>query len=143
MALTRAKAIRTGAAIGLAMLLVACGQRGAPQVMNGVTLLRFGQLNGSPDALLRGRISFSNGCASLRDAQGVLVTGMWSSGTRLDNMSGTLMIVVDGVPFAEGDEISMGGGEYSDEAFVVSLVGPIPEPCRGERYWMLTDLVTT
>ena len=142
MALTRAKAIRLGAAIGLATLLAACGPRGTPQVMNSVTLLRFGQLNGSPDALLHGRISFANGCAGVRDVQGVLATGMWSSGTRLDNTSGTLRIVVDGVSFAEGDEISMGGGEYSDEDFVVSLVGPIPESCRVEHYWMLTDLVT-
>jgi hypothetical protein len=47
------------------------------------------------------------------------------------------------VPFSEGDEVSMGGGEYADEEFVVSLVGDIPAPCRGERYWLLAELVTT
>jgi hypothetical protein len=71
------------------------------------------------------------------------VTGLWSSGTRLDISTGVLRIVVDGVPFAEGAELSMGGGEYADEEFVVSLVGPIPQQCRGEHYWLLTELVTT
>jgi hypothetical protein len=127
--------------MALAALLVACGPRGMTETANGVTLLRFGQLNGSPAALLHGRLSFANGCASLGAAPGP-VTGLWSSGTRLDVSNGVLRVVVDGTAFAEGDELSMGGGEYSDEAFVVSLVGPIPESCRGEHYLLLTDLVS-
>jgi hypothetical protein len=132
-----------GAGITLAMLVGACGSKGTPQVVNGVTLLRFGYLNGSPAALLHGRVSFANGCVSLEDAPGVPVTGLWSSGARLDNSTGILRIIVNDVPFAEGDELSMGGGEYADEEFVVSLVGPIPQRCRGEHYWLLTDLATT
>jgi hypothetical protein len=118
-------------------------RQGAPQIVNGVTLLRFGYLNGGPTGLFHGRVSFVNGCVSLEGVPGVPVTGLWSSGTRLDNSTSTLRIVVDGVPFAEGDELSMGGGEYEDEEFVESLVGPIPEQCRGEHYWLLTSLVTT
>ena len=129
--------------LGLAALLVACSPRGTPQAVNGVTLLRFGYLNGSPAALLHGRVSFANGCASLEAAPGVPVTGLWASSTRLDMSTGVLRVVVEGVPFAEGDALSMGGGEYSDEDFVISLVGPIPESCRGEHYWLLTELVTT
>lgn len=132
-----------GAVLALAIMVGACGSRGTPQTVNGVTLLRFGYLNGSPAALLHGRVSFANGCVSLEGAPGVPVTGLWSPGTRLDNSTGILRIIVDGVPFAEGDELSMGGGEYADEEFVVSLVGPIPEQCRGEHYWLLTELVTT
>ena len=128
---------------GLTALLVACSPRGTPQAVNDVTLLRFGYLNGSPAALVRGRVSFANGCSSLEAAPGVLMTGLWSSGTRLDMSTGALRIIVDGVPFAEGDELSMGGGEYSDEDFVISLVGTIPESCRGEHYWLLSGLVTT
>ena len=36
----------------------------------------------------------------------------------------------------------MGGGEHTDEEFVVTLVGPIPEQCREQHDWLLTDLVT-
>lgn len=111
--------------------------------MNGVTLLRFGHLNGYPTGLFHGRVSFANGCASLEAAPGVPVTALWSSTTRLDTSTGILRIVVDGVPFVEGEELSMGGGEYADEEFAISLVGPIPEPCRGEHYWLMTTLVTT
>lgn len=133
---------RIGSLIMLGTAFVACGPRGTPQVANGVTLLRFGQLNGSPAALLHGRISFANGCASVEEAPGAAVTGLWSSGTRLDTSTGTLRIIVDGVAFREGDEVSMGGGEYKDEEFVVSLVGSIPDSCRGDRYFLLTALVT-
>jgi len=133
--------VRSGMTAAVAVLLLACGSRGVPQVSNGVTLLRFGQLNGSPAALLSGRISFANGCASVEAAPGVPVTGLWSSSTRLDTSTAALRIVIDGVAFSEGDEVSMGGGEYEDEQFAVSLVGSIPDTCRGERYWLLTELV--
>jgi hypothetical protein len=36
----------------------------------------------------------------------------------------------------------MGGGEYKDEQFAISLVGSIPATCRGARYWLLTELVS-
>lgn len=127
--------------LGLVLLLAACSARGTPQILDGITLLRFGYLNGSPAALFHGRVSFANGCVSLEGAAGAPVTGLWSSGTRLDDSTGVLRIVVDGVSLAEGDELSMGGGEYADEEWVVSLVGPIPEQCRGEHYWLLTELV--
>ena len=132
-----------GTLLCLGVLLASCSARGAPEVANGVTLLRFGSLNGYPAGLVHGRLSFANGCASLEAAPNVSVTALWSSTTRLDTSSGVLRVIVDGVPFAEGQELSMGGGEYSDEEFVTSLVGPIPEACRGERYWLLTTLVTT
>ena len=131
------------AVLALAMLVVGGLSRGTPQIVDGVSLLRFGHLNGYPTGLFNGRISFANGCVSLEGASGGPVTGLWSSRTRLDNSTGILRVVVDGEPFAEGDELSMGGGEYADEEFVVSLVGPIPEQCRGEHYWLLTELVRT
>lgn len=140
---TARRHIASSLVIGLAALLAACSPMGTRQVVNGVTLLRFGYLNGSPAALVHGRISFANGCASMEAAPGVPVTALWPSSTRLDMSTGVLRIVVDGVSFAEGDELSMGGGEYGDETFVISLVGPIPDSCRGDRYWLVTELVTT
>jgi hypothetical protein len=137
------KAILSAVIFTLASSIVACGPMGTRQEVNGVTLLRFGSLNAYPAALLHGRVSFTKGCVSLESGHGLPVTGLWSSGTRLDASRGVLEIFVDGVRFAEGDVQSMGGGEYADEQFVVSLVGPIPATCRGEHYWLLTDLVTT
>jgi hypothetical protein len=125
----------------VAAVLVGCGPRGTAETAKGVTLLRFGHLNGSPAGLVSGRLSFANGCVSLEAAPGVPVTGMWASGTRLDTSTGVVRLVVDGTAFAEGDELSMGGGEYTDEVSVVSLVGTIPGSCRGEHYWLLTELV--
>lgn len=139
--LARRLILSTGV-LGLAALLAACSPRGTPQDVNGVTLLRFGYLNSSPAGLFHGRVSFANGCASLEGTTGPVVTALWSSNTRLDTSTGVLRIVVDGVPFAEGEELSMGGGEYADEEFVISLVGPIPQRCRGEHYWLMTTLVT-
>lgn len=143
MNVTAGKSILSSTVLGLAVLLVACSPTGTPQVVNGVTLLRFGYLFGSPAGLFHGRVSFANGCASLETGPGAPVTALWSSSTRLDTSTGALRIVVDGVPFAEGEELSMGGGEYGDEEFVISLVGAIPQPCRGEHYWLMTTLVTT
>lgn len=136
-------AVVIGVVASIALMLMACSARGAPQVVGGVTLLRFGSLNGYPAALMNGRVSFANGCASLVGDDGIVVTGFWSPGTHLDRSTGVLRIVVDGRSFAEGDEVKLGGGEYTDEAFVVSLVGPIPDSCRGQHYWLLNDLVTT
>jgi hypothetical protein len=132
-----------GAVLGLGVLLAACSPRGTPLVAHGVTMLRFGYLNGGPTALLNGHVSFANGCVSLVDDQGVAVTGLWPSSAGMDVSTGSVQIVVDGVRLAEGAEVSMGGGAYKDEEFVTSLVGPIPEGCRGDRYWLLTGLVVT
>ena len=133
--------MRVGPVLAAAFLIAGCSRQGVPQHLGILTLLRFGQLDASPAALYTGRVSFANGCASVEGPRGLPMTGLWPPDTRLDATSGRLLIVVQGVPFAEGDELSMGGGEYADEAWVESLVGPIPEQCRGPHYQLLTQLV--
>ena len=39
--------------------------------------------------------------------------------------------VLDGVAATDGDEISLGGGEQTDQAWVEELVGPV-DGCRSE-----------
>ena len=97
------------AVLAVVCLVAACSRQGVPQHLGVVTLLRFGQLDARPAALFEGRISFANGCASVEGPGGVPVTGLWPPDTRLDATSGRMLIVVQGVAFAEGDEVSMGG----------------------------------
>ena len=126
----------------LSFILCGCA-RGVPITHEGITILRFGHLQARPQALVHGRVTFANTCASVADNAGEPVTAIWPPDTQFDTSAADLGIVVQGVRFSLGDPISMGGGEYTDEAYVESLVGEIPDDCRGNRYWLVTDLAIT
>lgn len=132
--------MRLAAAVALAALLAACG---GPVTAGGVTILRYGPMTGSPAALATGTLRFLDGCAILEniDPNGA-PTGaviLWPPGTDLRLVDGRLHVVVDGVRATDGDEVQLGGGEYTDQDWVEHLVGDVGS-CRSDRYWLASTM---
>jgi hypothetical protein len=108
---------------------------------DGLVLLRWGHLDARPLGLWTGQLAFTGGCVGFEGDGGTTVVVLWPSDTRFDTSTGPLRVVVGGVPFAEGDELRMGGGEYTDRAWIEPLVGPLPPACQRDRYALATELV--
>lgn len=122
------------------VIVAACAQ-GTPMTVEGVTILRYGSLTGSPQAVTAGTIEFAGGCVVLDhgDEFGTRVV-IWPSGARLDNSGGVLKVIVGDVSLTPGDRVSLAGGGYDGVASVEGLVGAIPPACIAERYWLATDI---
>ncbi len=127
-------------AIVAAALLAACG---GSLTAGGVTLLRYGLMTGSPAALTSGTLRFLDGCAILEDIDqngapvGVVI--LWPPTTDLRVIEGQLKVVVGDVAATDGDGIQLGGGEYTDQAWVEHLVGEVGK-CRSDRYWLASTM---
>jgi hypothetical protein len=106
-------------------------------------MLRYGLLTGAPTALLSGIIRFEGGCIWLEhvDVPGVRELVLWPSSAGLNNSDGVLRVVVGNVMLADGDPVTMGGGQYKDLPAVEQLVGPVPQACLTHFYWLATDTV--
>jgi hypothetical protein len=68
---------------------------------------------------------------------------LWPPDSRFASPTDSTKFIIQGRTLTEGDRVSMGGGEYTDRAFVESLVGTDPESCRGDRYWLVHDFAGT
>ena len=128
-------------AAGLAIaVLTGCG---GPLTEGGVTILRYGPMDGGPTALAHGELAFRDGCVVLLETTQELMversTILWPAGTDLRRVGSELFVVLGGVGATEGNKITLGGGEQVDQAFVERLVGPVGA-CGAERYWMATSL---
>jgi hypothetical protein len=130
----------TVVAIIAAALLAACG---GSVTAGGVTILRYGPMTGSPAALASGTLRFLDGCAILEniDPNGapVGVVILWPPGTDLRVMDDKVHVVVGGVAATDGDEVQLGGGEYTDQSWVEQLVGEVGN-CRSDRYWLASTM---
>jgi hypothetical protein len=126
--------------IAAAALISACG---GSITAGGVTLLRYGLMTGSPAALASGTLRFLDGCTILDsiDPNGapVGVVILWPLGADLKLVDRCIHVVVDGVAATDGDEVQLGGGEYTDEAWVEHLVGDVGN-CRSDRYWLASTM---
>jgi hypothetical protein len=60
---------------------------------------------------------------------------LWPAGTDLQSIDGRVHVVLGGVAATDGDEVSLSGGEQTDQAWVEELVGPVGA-CRSDVYWM-------
>ena len=63
----------------------------------------------------------------------------WPPNGQFDASTGALRIVVDGVPFNEGDVITLGGGEVSHQR-ATYLVGPISPACQRDKYLLAAEV---
>jgi|SRR6185503_20383962 len=127
--------------LGFVSGLAACSPTGHPEIVDGVVLLRWGHLEAHPAGLFSGRLSFRGGCAGVEDDSGGTQVVVWPPSARLDNSTGSLRLVIDGASFGDGEALSFGGGEYTDQAWMATLAGPIPPACRADRWVLGTDLV--
>lgn len=135
-----AKASAPVLALWLGLTLAGC--TGSPVVLDGTTMLRYGFLTGSPTALLTGTIRFDAGCIWLEhvDVPEVRELILWPPRTGLDNSGGVLRVIDGGVTLADGDPVTMGGGQYKDLQTVQGFVGPVPSECVTSLYWLATDV---
>jgi hypothetical protein len=113
--------------------------------IDGVTLLRYGFLSGQPTAAVEGTIRIRDGCVwieseSLPDAPTLLRPVLWPSSSRLEHGESGVQVVIQGVRLDDGQEATLGGGAYSDRAFVVTLVGSLPSECLADDYWLATEV---
>lgn len=123
--------------VALAIAVMGCNP-GSQQTADGVTLLRWGHLEASPLGLGKGKVTLRGGCVGLEG--GVLPTVvLWPPNTQFDVFDGALRVVVEGMPFNEGDAIALGGGEVSHQR-ATDLVGPIPVACQRDKYLLAADV---
>jgi hypothetical protein len=104
-------------------------------------LLRWGHLDARPLGLMTGRLAFKGGCVGVEGGAEETVVVLWPPDTQFDASTGALHVVVNGIAFGEGDELRLGGGEATDQAWIESLVGPVPPACQRDRYILATELV--
>jgi hypothetical protein len=129
-------------AVGLSLCVAGCAWPGS-MTLDGVTIMRHGFMNGGPAALYTGPIRFENGCivGDLPDAAFAPI--IWPPLSRLSHEGSDLVLVVDGLVIHDGDQLKVGGGEYTDLGFVEQLSGPIPDACRAELYWLAGEVSKT
>ena len=121
--------------------IVGCG---GPVTADGITILRYGPQIGGPAALTSGTLRFISGCVILEniDANGA-PTGqlvIWPPGTDLRVVDGQVFVAVGAVLATDGDEVRLGGGQYSDQAWVEKLVDAPVGPCESNLYWLATGM---
>ena len=126
------KAAAAAAAFALLVVLGGCNP-GRPLVDDDLVLLRWGHLEARQTGLLVGRLTFRGGCVGIESDQEQPWIVLWPPDTQLDRSTGVLRIVIDEVPYAEGDELQMGGGE-ADHQWATTLVGPVPPVCQRDQY---------
>lgn len=131
-----------GLALVIGVLVAGC-TTGTPTTLDGVTLLRYGLLTGSPTAQQQGRLRVRDGCVWLEPiflglAQELELV-LWPSSAGLDNSTGSIRVVIGDLALADGDEVTFGGGEYMDRPQVEGMVGPVPGRCASDLYWLATE----
>jgi hypothetical protein len=84
-----------------------------------------------------------NGCTWLEDNDSADVWSVfWPPDAYLEGVAGFVRVVVGGKSLESGTAVTLGGGEYTDEAWVASLVGGvIPPRCKWDKYWLATEVV--
>ena len=138
------RSLRVGADLVCLVLLTACGP-----VSSGAASSTFPQHVGfgdsGPAGLLAGRLVSDAGCLMLEvgDPGGRRTLLVWPDSYRpVPDGQG---VQGDAVVIHVGDEVVLGGGEYTDEAWVSErLVGPaISAECRTGQYGLVTSIVST
>lgn len=123
----------------ISTVLVGC--TGTPTTVDGVTMLRYGFLTGSPAARTGGTIEFLNGCVGINHGDGWTRVVIWPSGARLESISGDVAVVLDGSILKAGDPVELGGGGYKGVEDILGLVGTVPDACVAEEYWLATKVL--
>jgi hypothetical protein len=127
-------------ALGFALGVAGCGPPG-PMTLDGVTIMRHGFMDGGPAALYTGPVRFEEGCVvASAGLDAAFVPVIWPPTAALSHAGDELVVLVNGLVIHDGDQASIGGGEYKDVDFVEQLSGPIPEACRAEYYWLAGEV---
>jgi hypothetical protein len=97
---------------------------------------------GYPAAAIRGVLVLDSDCLWI-DIGEERYLALWPEGWTVAR-SGDTVTVTDpaGASLATGTEIYVGGGEEVDQDFMASLLdAPVPEACRGEPGWLVTEIL--
>ena len=120
---------------------VACGSPPGPSI--GIALPRHGWSGEGPAALGSGRLELDDGCLSLRSADGTSYVVVWPPDTRIMLEDGTPVVWIGADTARVGDDVRLGGGYYSDLAYVTGeLRGSVlPADCVTREVFMATGIV--
>jgi hypothetical protein len=94
-----------------------------------------------PMAVLTGTLTVADGCLWI-EAHGDRWLALWPTPVSVTGAE-SVTVEGDGVRVAEGDQITVVGGEYSPEhqEYVEGLIGQaVPEACRGLS-WLVVELL--
>jgi len=97
---------------------------------------------GYPAAMIEGTLTLDSGCLWI-DAGEERYLALWPEGWTVAR-SGDTVTVTDpaGTSLVSGTVITVGGGEEVDQEFMASLLdAPVPEACRGEPGWLVTEIL--
>jgi hypothetical protein len=119
------------------LLLAACGP-GTPQVVDGVTLLRYGDLGSGPAQVTVGTVQIADGCIYLDMAMGDRWLLLWPPRSHLEAGGDGVHIVLDARSIRDGDGVSLAGGETSRAE---AMAGTRVRACPTDRVWYVTGLV--
>jgi hypothetical protein len=121
-----------------AIMLVGCS---APSpVPDGIALPRHGWTGGGPAALGSGTLQVHDGCLVLRQDDGTSYLIVWPGAARLAIAQGVPAVTIGDRTARLGDEIHLGGGYYTDLAFVVEELrdSVLPPGCATPEIFMTT-----
>ncbi len=129
------------APLGLLVTLAGCNLIGAGSASPTFPQHRGFFLSG-PASLVQGKLVLESGCLMLESAGPAYERTLliWPpSYTPLEDGAG---VQGDGIELLLGDEVLLGGGEYSDEAWVNErLIGPPIQPeCLTRLYTLITSM---
>ena len=120
-----------------AFLLAACGS-GNPQVVDGLTLLRYGDVGSGPAQVMAGAVRFTDGCIYLDTVVGDRWLLLWPPRSRLDAVRDELRVAIDDHSIGNGDVVSLAGGET---VRAEAMAGPRVKDCQADRTWYVTGVV--
>lgn len=121
-----------------AILLIACS---APSpVPDGIAFPRHGWTGGGPTALGSGSLQLDGGCLVLRQDDGTSYLVVWPGAARLGIAQGVPAVTIGDRTARLGDEIQLGGGYYTDLAFVIEELrdSVLPPGCATPEIFMTT-----
>ena len=105
---------------------------------------RHGWSDSGPAALGLGRLRLDQGCLFLQgDADGTSYLVVWPPDTAVVLDAGAPAVRIGGATIRLGDQVQLGGGFYSDLAFVAEeLRGSVlPPACITPEVFMATEVV--
>ena len=97
---------------------------------------------GYPAAMIEGTLTLDFGCLWI-DAGEERYLALWPEGWTVARPDDTVTVTDPaGTSLVSGTVITVGGGEEVDQEFMASLLdAPVPEACRGEPGWLVTEIL--
>lgn len=124
----------------LAVVLIACSP--TPDQSASDVYLPTYMLSGDavPAGDIEGQLTLEEDCLWI-DTGEQRYLALWPEGSEIDAHGDSISVILPaGDTLTVGGSIYVGGGEVTDQDFLVTLVdSPVPEVCSGQPGWLITE----